>query len=111
MALPLVAMALAFGLCGLRATVFLDRGAGNPALEGRDLQVTGVIAAMPQARETGLRLRLAVESARSDGAPPYACRPLVDLAWYAGGAAGDAGAGRAGRDAPRPPCMRASAGA
>ena len=87
MALPLVAMALAFGLCGLRATVFLDH-ALQPALEGRDLQVTGVIAAMPQARETGLRLRLAVESARSDGAP-VRLPPLVDLAWYAG-AAGDA---------------------
>src|SRR5574337_943928 len=64
----LVAMALLYGLCGLRAAAFLA-GALAPDLEGRDLRVTGVIAAMPQSRETGLRLRLAVESARLDGAP------------------------------------------
>ena len=29
-----------------------------PQLEGRDLQLTGVVAAMPQSRETGLRLRV-----------------------------------------------------
>ncbi|MCJ0762697.1 DNA internalization-related competence protein ComEC/Rec2 [Variovorax terrae] len=72
--------ALAFGGCGLRALVF-TAGALPPALEGRDLAVTGVVAAMPQRNESGLRFRLAVESARLDGVP-IRLPPLLELGWY-----------------------------
>ncbi|MBS0291126.1 MAG: DNA internalization-related competence protein ComEC/Rec2 [Proteobacteria bacterium] len=81
-ALLLVAMALLYGLCGLRAAAFLA-GALQADLEGRDLRVTGVISAMPQARETGMRLRLAVESAERDGVA-VRLPGLIDLSWYAG---------------------------
>ncbi|GAB2726376.1 DNA internalization-related competence protein ComEC/Rec2 [Melaminivora jejuensis] len=77
------AAALAWGLCGLRALVFLS-GALAPALQGQDVRVTGVVAAMPQPGESGLRLRLAVESARL-GDRPMALPKLIDLSWYAAG--------------------------
>jgi competence protein ComEC len=80
--LALASGLLAFALTGLRATVF-DRDALNPALEGQDLAVTGVIAAMPQYNETGLRFRLEVESAQSQG-QPVQLPPGLDLGWYAG---------------------------
>ena len=82
-AAALAAAVFAWSLCGLRAAVFLV-GALAPQLEGRDVEVTGVIAAMPQMREAGLRLRLAVESAALDGTPVQV-PPLIDLAWYARG--------------------------
>lgn len=75
---------LGFALCGLRATVFLGQGL-NPALEGRDLAVVGLVAAMPQRNDGGLRFRLAVESATLDGAP-VALPPQLLLGWYAGAA-------------------------
>ena len=95
-AVALLAAALMFGLCGLRAALFLEQALA-PALEGRDLRVTGVIAALPQLRETGLRLRLEVESAQLDGAT-VRVPPLIDLAWYADGPGEE---GRA--DNPLPP--------
>ena len=42
-----------FGLCGLRALHFSSQALA-PALEGRDIAVTGVIAAMPQRNELSL---------------------------------------------------------
>ncbi|WP_374606158.1 DNA internalization-related competence protein ComEC/Rec2 [Diaphorobacter nitroreducens] len=95
----ILAAVLMYGLCGMRAAVFLEQSLA-PALEGRDLRVTGVVAAMPQPRETGLRLRLEVEAAQLDGAP-VRVPPLIDLTWYAGGLGGEAGA-----DSP-PPAVRA----
>ena len=83
----LAAALLMWSVCGLRAAAFLA-GALAPQLEGRDVAVTGVIAAMPQSRETGLRLRLAVESAALDGAP-VRVPDLIDLAWYARGLGDD----------------------
>lgn len=54
---------LTMALCGLRAQARLaDRL--DPALEGRDLRVVGVVASMPQAGDTGVRFRFQVESAR-----------------------------------------------
>ncbi|GAO26977.1 DNA internalization-related competence protein ComEC/Rec2 [Alicycliphilus sp. B1] len=73
----LAAALLTWSVCGLRAAAFLA-GALAPQLEGRDLRVTGVVAAMPQPRETGLRLRLEVESALLDGAP-VRVPGLIDL--------------------------------
>ena len=83
--LALAALALgllAFGLTGLRASIFLDQ-ALDPSLEGRDLQVTGVIAAMPQRNEAGLRFRLDLESAQLLD-QPVRLPPSIYLGWYAG---------------------------
>ena len=80
-----VALALAmvaFGLTGSRALVFQARGL-DPALEGRDIRVTGVVTAMPQWSDAGTRFRLAVESALLDGRP-VRLPPEVSLAWYTG---------------------------
>jgi competence protein ComEC len=73
---------LFFGLCGLRALHFSSQALA-PALEGRDIAVTGVIAAMPQRNETGLRFRLEVESATA-GAAPVRIPPQLYLGWYGG---------------------------
>jgi len=100
----LIAATLVYGLCGLRAAAFLA-DALAPELEGRDLRVTGVIAAMPQSRETGLRLRLAVESARLDGAP-VRVPALIDLSWYAS-APGDGAQAMAPDEVRPPPALQA----
>ena len=84
------ALALGFALCGLRAGAFLEHGL-NPALEGRDLAVVGVVAAMPQRGEGGVRFRLNVESAALDGAP-VSVPPRVLLGWYGGATMGMDGA-------------------
>ena len=80
-----------FGVCGLRADHFAAQ-ALNPALEGRDIHVTGVIAAMPQPIDGGVRLRLAVEAAQLDGSAVQ-LPALIDLGWYAGGWRESSGAG------------------
>ena len=61
-AVLLLAAACGFGLTGLRAVVFKST-ALNPSLEGVDVQVVGVVTAMPQRSDAGLRFRLNVESA------------------------------------------------
>ena len=80
---------LAFGLTGLRACLFLSHGL-DPALEGRDVVVTGVVAAMPQRGETGVRFRLEVDSATAAGVPVRAV-PQVYLGWYGGAMAAASG--------------------
>ena len=76
---------LAYGLTGWRAVTYSDHGL-NPALEGQDIRVTGVVAAMPQRNEAGLRFRLDIESARDSGAPGGAVQlpPSIYLGWYNG---------------------------
>jgi competence protein ComEC len=92
MAMAFVCGALAgAGLAGWRATAYVQ-GALQPALEGRSVQVTGVVAEMPQHNESGARFRLDVESARwtdpaeqengTDGAPPVV-PDRIALGWYA----------------------------
>jgi competence protein ComEC len=54
---------LAFALTGLRAGAFLAETL-SADLEGADMVVTGVVAAMPQRNEAGLRFRFDVESAQ-----------------------------------------------
>jgi len=71
---------LLFAATGLRANHFAAQ-ALNPALEGRDLRVTGMVTAMPQPLEGGQRLRLAVEVATLEG-QPVQLPPLIDLGWY-----------------------------
>jgi competence protein ComEC len=63
----LAAGVCAFALTGLRASCFMQ-DALRADLEGRDIVVTGVVAAMPQRNESGLRFRLDVESARAGAA-------------------------------------------
>jgi competence protein ComEC len=74
------AAALGFGATGLRAVAF-EQDALKPALEGVDVQVVGVVAAMPQRSEAGLRFRLRVESASSAG-QSVAVPPALYLSWY-----------------------------
>ena len=52
-----------------------------PALEGRDLRLTGRIAGLPQRGEAGWRFRFDVERASLDGAP-VRVPPRVQLGWY-----------------------------
>ena len=73
---------LGFGVTGLRATVYLADTL-DPALEGRDLRVTGVVANLPQRNESGLRFRLEVESATLSG-QTTAVPALMDVGWYGG---------------------------
>ncbi|MES2952312.1 MAG: DNA internalization-related competence protein ComEC/Rec2 [Pseudomonadota bacterium] len=71
-----------FAATGLRATAYLY-DALNPALEGRDVRVTGVVAKLPQRNESGLRFRLDVESAVLDG-QVVRVPPVMDVGWYGG---------------------------
>ncbi len=81
----LMAVLLGFGLTGWRAGAF-QATALNPSLEGRDIDVTGTVLAMPQISEDAVRFRLGVESARLDGRA--VALPLqIQLGWYAGFAA------------------------
>ena len=88
------AFAIGFGSSGLRAGVFLGNSL-NPALEGRDITATGVVAAMPQRNDAGLRFRFDVESAweragvgaggQINGrAKPVTLPPSIYLGWYSG---------------------------
>ena len=89
-AVALVALAVGFGLCGLRA-VEQARSGLDPALEGRDLVVVGRVAAMPQRSDGGVRFRLDVESAQRDG-EPVTVPPRLLLGWYSGPAVAADGA-------------------
>ena len=71
---------LVFGVTGWRACVFAD-GALAGALEGRDIAVSGVVAAMAQPFENGVRFRFDVDAATLSGAPVRLPRRL-ELAWY-----------------------------
>jgi len=78
----LVLGVLAFSVTGLRSTVYAD-AALDAGLEGRDLLVTGVVAAMPQHNEAGLRFRFDVESAQLLD-QPVRLPASVYLGWYSG---------------------------
>ncbi|MHB1248497.1 MAG: DNA internalization-related competence protein ComEC/Rec2 [Polaromonas sp.] len=73
---------LGFGVTGWRASAFQSTTL-NPALEGRDIAVTGMVLAMPQPGEGALRFRLGIESARLNG-QPVILPPQILLGWYAG---------------------------
>jgi competence protein ComEC len=74
---------LAFSLTGLRAIEFQSH-ALDASLEGRDIAVTGVVAAMPQRSEGGLRFRFDLDS-------PASLPPQIYLGWYGSAATDDAG--------------------
>ena len=74
---------------GWRAAAFQAQ-ALPPALEGRDLRLSGVVAQMPQRGDTGVRFQLVVEDADwaeagDRGAAPPAVPPRLALSWYAEG--------------------------
>jgi len=75
------------GAAGWRAAAYTADTLA-PALEGRDVQVVGVVAQMPQRNEAGLRFRLDIESARWADAPLRSSTaptvpPRIALGWYA----------------------------
>ena len=80
--LALAAALAGAGLTGMRAIAY-QADALAPALEGRDLVVTGIVSEMPQFNDAGVRLRLAVESATLAGATVQVPDRLA-LGWYAG---------------------------
>ncbi len=73
--------ALAAGWAALRAQQRLS-DALPPALEGRDLRLTGVVSGLPDAVPGGLRFRFDVEAAQLDGAP-VDVPAHISLGWYA----------------------------
>jgi competence protein ComEC len=96
LALLLAASALSAGIAGGRACAYLAQGLG-PALEGRDLVVTGVVAELPHRNEAGLRFRFDTESAQL-GPREVVLPPRLLLGWY--GAADADGATDAQRQLP-----------
>ncbi|MET1113589.1 MAG: DNA internalization-related competence protein ComEC/Rec2 [Comamonas sp.] len=79
------ACAMAAG-CGARALAFQSQALAAQ-LEGQELRVTGIVAAMPEPAPWGLRFRFAVEhaerAARADAGPGAQVRlpPLIELSW------------------------------
>ncbi len=88
----LLGAALAWCCVGLRASWMLSEQL-SASLEGQDIDVIGVVAAMPQRSESGLRFRFDVTSAALQGRS-VRVPSQVYLAWYGGGGGG--GAGREG---------------
>ena len=81
--LALIGMALSgFGASGWRAGERLT-DALPASLEGRDLQITGVVASLPQRNSSGLRFRFEVEQALA-GAEPVRVPGTVSLGWHKG---------------------------
>jgi competence protein ComEC len=76
----LAAGVLAFACTGIRSVVF-DCRTLDPALEGRDLRVVGVVIDMPQRNESGLRFTFAAESTTLDGRT-VVVPPLIDVGWF-----------------------------
>ena len=78
----LAMIALAFGMAGLRSSAYAEESL-SPALEGRDMLVTGIVVGLPQSNEMGLRFRLQVEAATLGGL--HTDLPaLMDVGWYGG---------------------------
>ncbi|MDT8992030.1 ComEC/Rec2 family competence protein [Curvibacter sp. APW13] len=80
--LALSCLLLGAASTGWRAARFAST-ALPPALEGRDFDVVGVVSGMPQSQAAGLRFRLQLESARSQG-EAVDLPALMDVGWYHG---------------------------
>ena len=78
----LACTALVFALTGARASLF-DAHRLSPALEGQDIQITGVIVSMPQRNDLALRFLFDVESATRNGHDVQLPKRL-ELSWYRG---------------------------
>ncbi len=88
-ALALIAAALlGFGLTGLRAAQFAEQALAAQ-LEGRDIRITGMVSAMPQRNEAGIRFRFKVDSAEMDGQALHLLRHVY-LGWWGASGAQDA---------------------
>jgi len=87
-----IVLALALAAFALSATRAQWRLADAlpPALEGRDLVLTGVVAQMPRRGPDGVRFVFAVEQAALDGAA-VRVPSRVSLGWYRSGAGDDEG--------------------
>ncbi|MDB5893369.1 MAG: internalization-related competence protein ComEC/Rec2, partial [Rhodoferax sp.] len=78
------AASCAFASAGWRGAVF-DAQSMPPALEGIDLPITGVVVAMPQRNDGGLRFRMRVEAAAPlDDGRAAEVPSLIELHWYRG---------------------------
>jgi competence protein ComEC len=73
---------IGFAWTGGRAAWF-DAERLDPALEGRDVQIVGLVREMTHSNAVGLRFRLEVESATLDG-QRVRLPPRIDLGWYRG---------------------------
>jgi len=81
--LALIGMAaLGFGSAGWRASDRLHEVLPS-SLEGADLVVTGLVESLPQQGPSGIRFRLEVEAATSNG-EPVTIPSLLALGWYSG---------------------------
>lgn len=80
LATALLALGLAFSFVGWRA-VQQWQSVLDPALEGQDIDVVGVISSMPQRLESGLRFRFDVEAAHLNERTA-ALPPRLLLSWY-----------------------------
>ena len=76
-------LALGIAWAAWRAEIRLD-DALPPALEGQDLHLTGVVAALPQPFAQGSRFEFAVDSAFTADGRPAGVPQRVMLSWYAG---------------------------
>jgi competence protein ComEC len=73
----------AWGITGLQACAMPQ--AIDPELEGRDLDVVGLVLAMAQRQDSGWRFRMVVEEARLDGRVVQVPRQLY-VGWYSASA-------------------------
>ena len=73
---------IGFAWTGGRAAWF-DGERLDPALEGRDVQIVGVVRQMTQSNPMGLRFRMELEAATLDG-QAVRLPPRMDLGWYRG---------------------------
>jgi competence protein ComEC len=77
-----VGISLSFALTGMRA-VWFSKDALDPALEGLDLQVTGVVSSMPKWHSDGVRFGFQVEHAqRIDNQHPVDIPKALQAGWY-----------------------------
>ena len=82
LAVFIAAAGLGFGMTGWRSVQF-QATAMDPLLEGRDIDITGMVMAMPQISEDAVRFRLQLDSAISGG-QAVTLPPQILLGWYSG---------------------------
>ena len=86
----LASACMAFGLTGIRATAYASHQL-SPAYEGRDVEVIGVVSAMPHNNDMGTRFQLDVESSQLlttlelvQSKQAIVLPPKISLSWYGG---------------------------
>jgi competence protein ComEC len=85
----IAAALLSAGAAGWRAAAYAQAGL-DPSLEGRDLVLTGIVAALPHRSDAGIRFRFEPESATVAGKPVRLPAQLL-LGWYSGPESGAEG--------------------